>query len=344
MAAHRISVIITAHDRRAFVLSAVRSVRASGTEGKGAELLVVVNYQDPLIEAGVRAEGARLLTVDAQAVGAKLEAGIRATYGEILCFLEDDDLFAREKLAAVREVFEREQDLVYFHHNVQVMGAGGEPLAPESYRGDTIRTLARLGSLRMGPSERATMLPQLPMDPYFSASAIAVRRTAVAPHLTVLREVNLVPDCFLFFASLLSKGALRWDGRPLTTYRLHGSNASSADPRSPGDFLGNMSAWSRGIAPSLEAIERMVAAGGGGPELHAIRGVRAVQEVYAVLRDPGSHRGDMRRALTALREHRDTYSWKTHRSVRWAARAFLLSPLLARRLYQRRKARDRTAH
>ncbi len=336
-----ISVVVTAHDRTEYLVGAVRSVRASDPGGREAEILVASNLQDPPLEEELSKLGARFLPVRERAVGAKLAAAIAASSGEVLCFLEDDDRFLPSKIGVVRSVFGVDPHLVYLHHNVQPIDARGLPLPPESYRGREIRGLSALGSLRLPAGAHAQALRALPVDPYFAASAIAVRRSVVEARLSWLRQVNLVPDAFLFFAALLTGGDLMLDGRHLTEYRVHATNVSSADAAEPEKFFERMSAWSQGLDPSLRVIEQMVSEKDRGAVLEAIRGVRAVQRLYSTVRDRTATRSDMRVALRELRRVRSSYSWRTHADVRRAANLFLLSPSLVRWLYRRRKSRGR---
>lgn len=343
MTSPSISVVITAHDRTKYLLSAVRSVRASIPGGEEAEVVIVANFRDAHLEEELSGLRARTLLVTEKAVGAKLAAAIATCQGEVLCFLEDDDRFLPSKLGAVHTAFEANPRLVYLHHNVQPIDDQGRPLPAASYRGREILGLAGLVSLQLSVGTHPEALRTLPVDPYFTASAIAVRRSVVQGRTTWLRQVNLVPDAFLFFAALLTGGDLLLDGRPLSEYRVHAANVSSADATDPEEFFARMSSWSQGLDPSLKVVEQMVSEKDQGILLESIRGVRAVQRVYAVLRDLSSTRRDMREALEDLRRVRSSYSWRTHADVRSAARLFLLSPGLVRWLYRRRKSQERSS-
>ena len=93
-----ISVIITAYNRKEFILDAVNSVINQSLERSKYEIIVVKNYLDDTIDKFLHENNIIDLYTDRKPLGAKIANGIEKSKGEVICFLEDDDLFLPEKL------------------------------------------------------------------------------------------------------------------------------------------------------------------------------------------------------------------------------------------------------
>lgn len=92
------SVIITTHDRPHFLKEAIASVIAQSVED--FELLVVDDASVPPARASGRDPRIRLIRKEATAgPAASRNEGIKASRGEYLVFLDDDDLFTADRLA-----------------------------------------------------------------------------------------------------------------------------------------------------------------------------------------------------------------------------------------------------
>ena len=102
-----ISVIITAHNRKEFIRFAVKSVLSQDFEKDAFEIIVVCNFVDEDLGQYLSSNGVKYLLVKADAVGKKIAEAVTISKGEILCFLEDDDLFTSQKLSTVSKIFKQ---------------------------------------------------------------------------------------------------------------------------------------------------------------------------------------------------------------------------------------------
>ena len=105
-----ISVVIGAHNRREFILEAVNSVINQTLERSKYEIIVVKNYEDEGIDKFLTENGVINIRTDEVSLGSKIARGILESKGEILCFLEDDDLFLPEKLNEIYNIFHKKID------------------------------------------------------------------------------------------------------------------------------------------------------------------------------------------------------------------------------------------
>jgi len=100
-----ISVITTEYRPRGFLKYAVKSVINQTLNRDLYELIVVKRYSDPEVDKLVESYGGRIIILDDAPVGYYLAKGVAESEGEILVFLDDDDIFVRRKLEHVYKVF-----------------------------------------------------------------------------------------------------------------------------------------------------------------------------------------------------------------------------------------------
>ena len=113
-----ISVVVTAYDRKEFILEAVKSVIDQTLERSKYEIIVVKNYLDPEIDKFLKENDVFNIYTDEKPVGAMLAYGIEKSMGEVVSFLDDDDLYLPFKLREVYEVFQENKDVVYFRNEI----------------------------------------------------------------------------------------------------------------------------------------------------------------------------------------------------------------------------------
>ena len=218
-----ISVIVTAYNRKEFLLQAVSSALRQTLPRDFYEVIVVKNFEDEEIDRQLKHMGVTNLSSNSVGLGAKVSEALEIARGDVISPLEDDDMFSSDKLEVVRSVFER-GDVVFLRNRrafVDTKGRGiGEERAqpPFAARGSDPGALRKLIGLNAG----------------CCCSAMSIRRSALySADIERLKRLVLGVDSFYFAASLLHGGVLAYDPRPLTLYRFHGNqsfiNTSSLD-------------------------------------------------------------------------------------------------------------------
>lgn len=122
------SVIITAHDRRKYLKNAVQSVLNQEVEKTRVQIIVVKNFNDNAIDLFLKKNGVMNLYTTEKSFGMKLSIGIDNATGDIIFFLDDDDLFALNKLDAIQRIFDQNKDTVYVHNGISNIAEDENPV------------------------------------------------------------------------------------------------------------------------------------------------------------------------------------------------------------------------
>lgn len=110
-----ISIVIRAFNRREFLTTAVESVINQTLPREEYEIVVVKNFDDEDIDRFLKEHG--VIIVKENGIAGKLiNRGLEKSQGEVVCFLDDDDRFTKNKLESVRDHFLRDPALVYLHN------------------------------------------------------------------------------------------------------------------------------------------------------------------------------------------------------------------------------------
>jgi glycosyltransferase involved in cell wall biosynthesis len=159
-------------------------------------------------------------------------AGFAGSRGDIICFLDSDDIFLPEKVAEVVEAFGDRQDLGWCFH----------PLKFVDVKLADINTETSITKNNHAASVREYDLRELiknakfdPNFPYPSTSGLCLKRSLLQQILPMPDKAGstLLNDAYLIFTSKgLSKGVAL--SKALGLYRIHGNNANAIGKESQG--------------------------------------------------------------------------------------------------------------
>lgn len=216
-----VSVIINNYNYAAFVGRAIDSALfqqgfgSSGSEPRigGVEVIVVDDGSTDASGEVLDRYAGRVTVLRKENGGqaSALNAGVRASAGDLLCFLDADDWWTPDKLAAVVARFQADPGLALVYHRLQPVRVDGSP---------TLRPIPRTlcsGDLRRRMERSAGWWP-FPMT-----SAVAVRRSA-------WHEAGDIPASFRISADAWLVGIYPFLGRvgaipdSLGHYRIHNNN------------------------------------------------------------------------------------------------------------------------
>jgi len=125
-----ISVIVTAYNRKEFLLQAVSSALRQTLPREFYEVIVVKNFEDDDIDGELKHMGVTNLSSNSVGLGAKVSEALEMARGDVISPLEDDDMFSSDKLEVVRSVFKR-GDVVFLRNRRVFVDAKGRGIGEE---------------------------------------------------------------------------------------------------------------------------------------------------------------------------------------------------------------------
>jgi glycosyltransferase involved in cell wall biosynthesis len=206
----RVSILLNNHDYGQFLAQAIDSALAQTYAN--VEVVVVDDGSTDDSRAVMASYGDRIISILTENAGqaSAFNAGVAASSGEILCFLDADDVFFPTKVSRVVDVFRQFPETVWVRHELEVTDENLRPLG--AYYPD-IRRSGPIPYEPHGALERKTR---------FLTSGMAVRRGTAAAIFPIPAERlslwALSADGYVaFWCGLLGPGYSL--DEPLTYYR-----------------------------------------------------------------------------------------------------------------------------
>jgi len=230
-----ISVIVTAYNRRRYLPFALRSLEAQTLLRDKFEVIVVKNFDDKESDDIISRNGWKDVYNDDLYQGRMVLAGLEESRGEVITFLDDDDMYVSNRLEEVYKAFTSFKRLVYFHNSQTIIDSNGNvlekplpslPISKNLVGGspividvDKLRGLAKKYNVSV-----ADLVLKVRARADFNSSSLAVRRSALDVSAHLLRELPISVDSFTFASSLRAGGLMYFTNERLTLYRVHGGS------------------------------------------------------------------------------------------------------------------------
>ncbi|EQD40678.1 cell wall biosynthesis glycosyltransferase, partial [mine drainage metagenome] len=105
------SVIVTAHRRSAYLRAAVESALCQTLPRSQYEVVATKDFADPDLDRFLEETGVRVIPYQGDELGLMYLRAASEAEGEVLLFLDDDDLFEPSKLAVTARIFGEDPSL-----------------------------------------------------------------------------------------------------------------------------------------------------------------------------------------------------------------------------------------
>jgi len=232
-----ISVIVTAYNRRRYLPFALRSLEAQTLPRDRFEVIVVKNFEDKESDNIISRNGWKDVYEDGTYHGRKILVGLEESRGEVITFLEDDDMYTNNRLEEVYKAFKSYDRLVYFHNSQTIIDENGNllerpplslPISKNLVGGSPI--IVDVDKLR-GLAKRYNMSVfdlalKVRARAWHNSSSLAVSRDVLEAGAHLLRELPTAFDVFALASSLRAGGLMYLTDERLTLFRVHGENWS----------------------------------------------------------------------------------------------------------------------
>ena len=218
-----ISVIVIAHNRKNFILEALKSLLKQTLDRKLFEIIVVKNFKDQFIDEYIEKNSIVSILCNYDSIGMKMSVGILASKGNILSFLEDDDRFLENKLNIIYEEFENNDSLVLYRN--EYIRVNGFEQSLDLQR-NSLKEQIKLDCLSISKKEMAHILNRH-LDIY--QSTMSIRKFAILPFLSNIEKIQRGPDIFWIYSAISTKGEIIFSPKILTIITIHGNNTASTN-------------------------------------------------------------------------------------------------------------------
>jgi hypothetical protein len=190
------------------------------------EIIVTKNFVDEKIDNYIKKNGGKLVFFEkgSVGVGAQIADALKYVKGEVICFLEDDDLFVKEKLKYVYDTFQKDKSIVYINNARKYIDENKRYLtkSPSKFERREKDII-----IREADKKPINLLKiQQYSNPFFNQSSIAIKTSILKRFIADLKNIKFAPDLFYYFVSLVS-GDLLISTKELTLYMVHESTSNS---------------------------------------------------------------------------------------------------------------------
>jgi len=224
-----IAVVVGAYSRTRYVLEAVRSVLDQTLSRDRFELVVTKNFLEDEVDATLARAGAVSLFDETPRIGSWLLRAIRATRAPLVTLLDDDDVYAPERLEHVVDVFRAHPEVGFYRNRVELVDAhgGAVPRAEWPPRG-TDAYFDASGPVLIPPDQKNDLVDLLfhRTRVSFNSSTMAFRREVLDGRRGEYFASSRLPDSSALLNAVLAPYGLYLDDHRLTRHRLHPENVT----------------------------------------------------------------------------------------------------------------------
>ena len=208
-----ISVIIVAYTRKNYIKQAIESVLNQTLNQNLYEIIVVKNFEDMEIDDFINKNNIKnIYTVD-QRYGEKLTIGIKKSKGNIISFLEDDDIYDKKRLKHIYDIFHNYKIQYYRNSYYYVDKNNGKIQGNEMYNFDKQLYFNKSFEVPIGIISHIVNL-----------SGVSITKNLINKYLSILAKLYITADRFINEIPYLEDIAIFYDSEKLTYYRLHDSS------------------------------------------------------------------------------------------------------------------------
>jgi len=224
-----ISVIVPCYNRKKFLLYALESLYNQTLSKDRFEVIVEKNFEDEKIDKLINDYGFKNIYSKDTTLAGKVIEGVKLANGDIITFLEDDDLYRNNRLERVYEEFKKDNDLIYLHNSQAFIDSNGNLIPENNSLVQRIIKTQPYTDVEINPLD-CKLLEYLLLKTKnigFNISSTAVKKEILINNIKHFYRLNLILDFSIFLFSLLSSKKLKHIAEKLTLYRIHEQNVSA---------------------------------------------------------------------------------------------------------------------
>lgn len=215
-----ITLIVVSKNRKHFLIEAVDSVINQTLDKSLYEIIVVQNPGSRELENSLSEKGVNVLNVEHKSTGLKVSEALKISHGDVISFLEDDDVFEENKLQEIYDLFQ-DPEVGYVHNSITAIDSYGNTL-PGFKKGNCERSVY-IEKRRF--KHRIDSMLRHNID--FNISSISVRKRILEDTVQYWRQMAATSDTFLFYSAIVSNMTIVASDKALTRYRIHANSLTN---------------------------------------------------------------------------------------------------------------------
>ena len=119
------SVIVICYKRKNFLLDAVKSVLSQDYPRDKIQVIVVKAFYDDEVDSFLKENNIHAVFSDTDYQGKSVADALTAATGNIVCLLDDDDIFYSNKLSKVSQIFRTDESIYLSVNNYNIIDRNG---------------------------------------------------------------------------------------------------------------------------------------------------------------------------------------------------------------------------
>ena len=212
-----ISVVIIAHERKEFILDAIKSMKEQSAQIETYEVIVIKKFVDKKIDDVITENKYINILTKMEALSDKIKESLQFCKGSFVSFLEDDDLFVKDKIKEMIKLINEYPDATYIHNDnvtIDINGNIREFKLGIPFQGKVI--------LKINSSSFLDYAKIAKIDPDFNLSSITIRMDVLKSYIQNIINVNYGVDPYLYLSSIdYGEGSIIITPQVLTLYRYY---------------------------------------------------------------------------------------------------------------------------
>ena len=221
------SVIVICYKRKNFLLDAVKSVLSQDYPRDKIQIIVVKAFYDDEVDSFLKENDIHAVFSDTDYYGRSVADALTAATGNIVCLLDDDDIFYSNKLSKVSQIFQTDEGIYLSVNNYNIIDKNGAVIESNFHEAERENQF-KLGLRVLHPDDYDLNIMLNALRMTFNSSRMCFRRGIIANRLDLVSRISYLVDVIPIVLCLNDGRSVVSMTEELTGYRIHENNISLA--------------------------------------------------------------------------------------------------------------------
>ena len=223
------SALIVCYKRKNYILEAVKSIINQDYRQESVEIVVVKAFLDEYIDKELNNYNVKSIFCDSPSNGKAISIGLRSCRNEIICLLDDDDIFTKSKFLEISKIFEKNPEIELSINSYFMINKSGNEIIENRFAeniDDDIPDAINLEKCNL------TNKKFRKFDIFFNTSRYSLRNRDLVKLSEYLINIYYGVDHAIVMFYIFESMKFAVTNKKLTAYRIHEQNISRIKPYS----------------------------------------------------------------------------------------------------------------